>query len=86
MNWTVDMIRDDKIIVTMIYMLGPLFVAAVSPSFIATSSGSMADAGGLLKNAPIPPDGPVPFPFLVFFGSRVWYESSGSLRTSGKLS
>ena len=41
----------------------------VSPSFIATSSESVASAGGLLRNAPIPLDVSIFFGFIVFFGS-----------------
>lgn len=77
--------QDDKIAVRssqLIYTLGS-FAVAVSPSFITTSSESTTGAGGLLKNAPIPPDVSAFFGFLVFFGSRIGYESSGSLRTSG---
>lgn len=87
-NWTVDMmIWGDEItaMIQVIYTLDSSFVVAVSRSFITTSSESVAGAGGLQKNASIFPGVSVLFGLLVFFGSRIGYESSGSLRTSGVL-
>lgn len=76
MNWTVDMVWDDKITVMIfpghrcIYALSSSPAAAISPSFIAISSRSAADTEGLLKNFPRDPAGvPGFFGFLVAFGS-----------------
>jgi len=88
MNWTVDMmIWGDEItvMIQVIYTLGSSFVVAVSRSFITTSPESVAGAEGLLKNASSFLGVSVLSGLLVFFGSRIGYESSGSLRTSGVL-
>ena len=69
--------------ILVIYSMDSIFAVEASPSFITISSSeSTAGSGGLLKKAPIPPDRLTFFSLFVFFGSRVGYESSGSLRTS----